>query len=58
MIEKTAIEYMMEFQEKYPDAGRDELLRKLCTAIREETVKEVQALNLRQLRPFASGLPF
>lgn len=37
MSEKIAIEYMMEFQEKYPDAGQDILLEKLCTEIRKET---------------------
>lgn len=43
---KSAIEYMIEFQKKYKEAGEDPLLKLLCKAIRDEAIKEGKGLEL------------
>ena len=47
MDEKTSVDYMVEFQRKYPGAGTDPILRDLCITIREESIAEGLRLSNR-----------
>ena len=47
MDNKTSVDYMVEFQRKYPGAGTDPILRDLCITIREESIAEGLRLSNR-----------